>query len=532
VGIVHLARYARKRDWLDQELAEFFRVRDALIQAGLNVDTEHGVTDEGDPWFVFIRPQTEEVTAHFARIDGHLVADSSASPVPLYGRDLRSLLSQVFRQQMALIPSRESNGGGGGNVTLHPASMLVAFVATAFLQVQQGTREGTPGEGDGHGEGIRGFGGVRGEDSGKSISGRLATSPASSTLPANPAGRAVTFSDSGVVADHGIAGGIMTTVLFAALGALHDLEATAAERGDGDPEPASQGSAAAALPLAVASAAPQSGETGFGTHGDAGPGARPDRASSPVDATETDGPPGEAPPAVATPTPETSVTPLPLTARAAPASPSAELEAEGLFMPALMAAPAPDGEAEGESDSAGASNGDSNGFLLTDLESREIVTLGQSDLFEDSIQIIFRDVLDDAIGPDGDAPPSIDTLMSAVNQGVPESLSSIVSFINSGREDPATVIYDPQTLFGQASDAFTDSAGGRPTFVLFESDAIKATAFAFMPGLVFLDSRALDEVAVSLGAPSEEVDLAGEDDITLLGLVDIADGTGDDGFGG
>jgi len=547
VGIVHLARYARKREWLDQELAEFFRVRDALIQAGLDVDTDHGVTDEGDPWFVFVRPQTEEVTAHFARIDGQFVADSSASPLPLYGRDLRSLLSQVFRQQMALIPARDGNG----NVTLHPASMLVAFVATAFLQVQQGTREGVRGAGEGlHGEGLHGDGhqgdglralvGGRSEEGGKSLTGRLTTTPTSSTAPANPAGRAVTFSDSGIAADHGITGGIMTTVLFAALGALGDLDAAAAERGEGDPgadRPTLDGTG---LPLAVALATPRGGDVGDGTAGAGETGARANRIPAPGDAAsdadsggpQGDGTQGEG---AATPTPDPSAAPLAVAARPAPVPVPSDLDVEGSVAPALRAVPEPEPEAtaEGEAGSPDGGGGVSEAFLLTDLETRELVTLGDSNLFEDSVQIIFRDALGGrGASAEGDAAPSLDVLMSAANQGVPESLSSIVSFIAASRGDPAAVAYDPATLFGQASDAFTDPTGERPTFVLFESDAIKATAFAFMPGIVLLDSRALDEVPLVLESTPEEIDLAGEDDITLLGVVQVGDVADGDGFGG
>ena len=45
----------RSRDRTSQELAEFYRVESALIQGGMKISTDRGVSDEGDPWFVFCR---------------------------------------------------------------------------------------------------------------------------------------------------------------------------------------------------------------------------------------------------------------------------------------------------------------------------------------------------------------------------------------------------------------------------------------------------------------------------------------------
>ena len=42
-------------DWTRDELAELYRIEHALVQSGLTLDVERGVTDEGDPWFAFCR---------------------------------------------------------------------------------------------------------------------------------------------------------------------------------------------------------------------------------------------------------------------------------------------------------------------------------------------------------------------------------------------------------------------------------------------------------------------------------------------
>ena len=58
--------------WSQQELAEFYRVEAALIRAGLPVASEQGLSDEAEPWFVFCRPDGDEIL-HVARIDGRYV---------------------------------------------------------------------------------------------------------------------------------------------------------------------------------------------------------------------------------------------------------------------------------------------------------------------------------------------------------------------------------------------------------------------------------------------------------------------------
>ena len=47
------------------------------FRQGFSVATEQGVSDEGEPWFVFCRADNEEVIAHFARIDGEYVIVSN-----------------------------------------------------------------------------------------------------------------------------------------------------------------------------------------------------------------------------------------------------------------------------------------------------------------------------------------------------------------------------------------------------------------------------------------------------------------------
>jgi hypothetical protein len=120
----------RSRDWTTQELAEFYRVENALLQAGMRVETDRGITDEGDPWFVFCREDDAEPVAHFARIDGQYIIASPAYDGLARGYDFRSMVQQLIARHR-LTPKSES---GSSNVLFHPASLLILVVGAAFFK--------------------------------------------------------------------------------------------------------------------------------------------------------------------------------------------------------------------------------------------------------------------------------------------------------------------------------------------------------------------------------------------------------------
>ena len=119
----------RARDWTQQELAEFYRVESALVQAGTQLETERGLSDEGDPWFVFCRADTGDVFIHFARIDGVYLVDGAAFEAPARGRDFATLVRRLI-EQYPLAKIRERSHG---NVFVHPAAILIALVGAAFF---------------------------------------------------------------------------------------------------------------------------------------------------------------------------------------------------------------------------------------------------------------------------------------------------------------------------------------------------------------------------------------------------------------
>jgi hypothetical protein len=119
--------------WTNEELAELYRVVDLLGRAGLAVATDMGMSDEGDPWFVFCRVDNDEVIAHFARIDGIFVAASIAVDETFRGANFRQIVDRMVSSQPLVMPRPNP----GSKLFLHPAVLLTAFVATALAHSEK-----------------------------------------------------------------------------------------------------------------------------------------------------------------------------------------------------------------------------------------------------------------------------------------------------------------------------------------------------------------------------------------------------------
>lgn len=127
-------RLVRHPGWTQQELAEFYRVESALTQAGLSLETDQGVSDEGDPWFVFCRPESGEVVVHFARLGDEFIIDGFGSEQAARGSDFGALVRELIsRDLFAVAKAKPKNS----NVFLHPAALLIVLVGTAFLHSGQ-----------------------------------------------------------------------------------------------------------------------------------------------------------------------------------------------------------------------------------------------------------------------------------------------------------------------------------------------------------------------------------------------------------
>lgn len=139
---------SNSHDWNQQELAEFYRVEGALLQSGFSVTTARGLTDEDDPWFVFCRADNEEVIAHFARVGGEYVIVSNFFQGAVLGRDLRALIRQILDSHPLMRPLQRRHGQ---KVFLHPAALLTALIASAYV-VSDKHFPGDSVQADGHGK--------------------------------------------------------------------------------------------------------------------------------------------------------------------------------------------------------------------------------------------------------------------------------------------------------------------------------------------------------------------------------------------
>lgn len=125
-------------DWTNQELADLYRVESLLIQANIRISTGRGMTDEGDPWFVFCK-EDGDVFVHLARIGETYLLDSPGLGEILEGHDFPELIGRFVRQIAARaapdnnVVSLRPRMLHDQTIRLHPAVMLAALVWALYL---------------------------------------------------------------------------------------------------------------------------------------------------------------------------------------------------------------------------------------------------------------------------------------------------------------------------------------------------------------------------------------------------------------
>ena len=123
--VIELFGFQSQSGWSEQEKAEMFRAASLLGARGVPFDTESGVSEDGDPWFLLIGRGTGEVVVHFARIDGVFVAHHSAADVVFRAREIRDLVDRVV-----LAPERSGSRFTGDAMHTH-LGVTVAALALA-----------------------------------------------------------------------------------------------------------------------------------------------------------------------------------------------------------------------------------------------------------------------------------------------------------------------------------------------------------------------------------------------------------------
>src|SRR6478752_6504052 len=129
--VLSFFRACERGDWSQRELAEFYRVEAALIKSGVGISTDRGLTDEGEPWFVFFRQDDEEVIVHFARIGDEYVVASNFTEAVFRGRNFQTLVRELLDSYPDFLPKQHSSRS---TVFLHPATLLAAMVVTGYVK--------------------------------------------------------------------------------------------------------------------------------------------------------------------------------------------------------------------------------------------------------------------------------------------------------------------------------------------------------------------------------------------------------------
>jgi hypothetical protein len=121
-----------KMPWQNQDLAELYRVRDGLLAAGLNVEVDSGISDEGDPWFIYQKAGTDTIVVHIARIDDEIHVINCVTGNSYVGTSFREVSDRMLGE-VPLALGRELRRSS--NVVVHPRAFLTAFVAAAIMLV-------------------------------------------------------------------------------------------------------------------------------------------------------------------------------------------------------------------------------------------------------------------------------------------------------------------------------------------------------------------------------------------------------------
>jgi collagen type I/II/III/V/XI/XXIV/XXVII alpha len=85
--------------WSREEFELLLEAAKFLRSEGADFVTDHGVTDEGEPWLVFCDPENCEVLVHFARISGEYLACVPFRNHALTGNALHGLIDRFLRSR-------------------------------------------------------------------------------------------------------------------------------------------------------------------------------------------------------------------------------------------------------------------------------------------------------------------------------------------------------------------------------------------------------------------------------------------------
>ena len=89
----------RPTGWSAHELALFSRAAKLLSTGGLRIETDYGLTDEGEAWLVFCNAESGDVCGHFAKMRDGYMACIPFRERGLRGWELRDVLGRFLRRR-------------------------------------------------------------------------------------------------------------------------------------------------------------------------------------------------------------------------------------------------------------------------------------------------------------------------------------------------------------------------------------------------------------------------------------------------
>jgi hypothetical protein len=108
--VVYLTDVRRHRaDWSKKELGYLERAAHLVRKLGISVETDHGVSDEGEPWFVICDADSDEVLAHFCRIRGRYIACAPFLESSLTGHVFADLV-ECFLDRHTAVAAQSTRG--------------------------------------------------------------------------------------------------------------------------------------------------------------------------------------------------------------------------------------------------------------------------------------------------------------------------------------------------------------------------------------------------------------------------------------
>jgi len=130
------------QDWSNQELASLYRAHRLLNLTGISFDVDRGLSDENEPWFVFL-DEADKVFAHFCRIDGTYYLDSAAQDGCIVAPSLEALVESFARRNETLKGSASQQSVSSQvidfkspvrtKVLMHPGVSLAALIWSVYV---------------------------------------------------------------------------------------------------------------------------------------------------------------------------------------------------------------------------------------------------------------------------------------------------------------------------------------------------------------------------------------------------------------